>query len=78
MNSNNFASSLKNTLGFTLLASWSVAVQQKLDGKPVGGMPPTVFTATCNPNGLLTATVGSTAYVITLSKTTRPRIPVAH
>jgi hypothetical protein len=50
-----------------------VGYQEKIYGKPVGGMPPTYFQGTCS-GGLITTVIGSNSY--TVSFTTMPPKPI--
>lgn len=79
-NSSGFALNPANTMAVTIFNSGLVSVQQKINGIPVGGIPPTTFAASCSAGpiqgtaGLIQGIVGSRSFTISL--TTTPPAPV--
>jgi hypothetical protein len=62
----NFAQNLAHTASLAIDATGKVTYLEYINGKPVGGMPATVFGTTC-ANGLAMGYSGSQAWVITFS-----------
>jgi hypothetical protein len=55
----------KVTADFTINTSGIVTYVEKINGKPIGGMAPAQFIASCQ-NGIVTGVVGNTAWTISM------------
>src|SRR4051794_30359212 len=54
-------------LAFSINAYGLVTVQELLNGKPIGGVPPFVYQGVCSSGGLVTVVDGKASWTITLT-----------
>jgi hypothetical protein len=59
------------TYDVTIFDDGTLTYQQKLNGKPIGGMPPIKVAATCVNNDLLTAISGGEVVALGVARKTQ-------
>ena len=77
-NRNGFAvpdpTSTRHNMQLYVLADGTISLQEQLNQFPIGGLPPTIVTPSCTA-GLMTVSIGSTAYTLTFIAGTSYTIP---
>ena len=66
-NASAFGVNAANTMALSVALNGFVSAQQKINGTPVGLVPPVTFFGTC-ADGLITGSVGGAAYIISFTK----------